>query len=300
MEKTVETLLAAEGMGTVSVGSSGADSRDQVGGSGISGLFALGSSSTQLPCPSHQVVDQIDTLTSDLQLEDELTDSSKTDTLNSSSSGTASSMEKIREPLSRALVQPSAVLTVLRKPHPPAPPPRLTPMKSDDPRRVAPTTHHGRTNGTLLHGGGLPGGPSLIPNGDLLCTPGVDMDETQVQTLTHRPEKDGCPPMGPRERVRFNEKVQYHGYCPDCDNRCNARHREVRLHGEPVPLPPGKALRRGPPPPPPRPPPFPLENGGLGGSPSHSHPPLRPATVPPPAAPRPQRTILRKSTTTTV
>lgn len=43
-----------------------------------------------------QVVDQIDTLTCDLQLEDEMTDSSKTDTLNSSSSSTtASSLEKV-------------------------------------------------------------------------------------------------------------------------------------------------------------------------------------------------------------
>ncbi|XP_012871003.1 PREDICTED: protein Largen [Dipodomys ordii] len=45
-----------------------------------------------------EVVDQIDTLTSDLQLEEEMTDSSRTDTLNSSSSGTtASSLEKTKE-----------------------------------------------------------------------------------------------------------------------------------------------------------------------------------------------------------
>uniref|UniRef100_G3UBP6 Proline rich 16 n=1 Tax=Loxodonta africana TaxID=9785 RepID=G3UBP6_LOXAF len=170
-----------------------------------------------------QVVDQIDTLTSDLQLEDEMTDSSKTDTLNSSSSGTtASSIEKIKlqanAPLIKPPTHPSAILTVLRKPNPPPPPPRLTPVKCEDP---------------------------------------------QMQPLMHRPEKDRCPQAGPRERVRFNEKVQYHGYCPDCDTRYNIKNREVHLHSEPVHPP--------------------VENGGLGIS--HT---------------KPQKTILRKSTTTTV
>ncbi|KAJ8794927.1 hypothetical protein J1605_018743 [Eschrichtius robustus] len=92
------------------------------------------------------VVDQIDTLTSDLQLEDEMTDSSKTDTLNSSSSGTtASSIEKIKvqanAPLIKPPAHPSAILTVLRKPNPPPPPPRLTPVKCEDPQRVVPTVN---------------------------------------------------------------------------------------------------------------------------------------------------------------
>ncbi|XP_045141236.1 protein Largen isoform X2 [Echinops telfairi] len=252
-----------------------------------------------------KVVDQIDTLTSDLQLEDEMTDSSKTDTLNSSSSGTtASSIEKIKlkanAPLIKPPANPSAILTVLRKPNPPPPPPRLTPVKYEDPQRVLPTVNPVRTNGTLLRNGGLPGGPNKIPNGDICCIPNSNLDKAPVQPLRHKPEKDRCPQAGPRERVRFNEKVQYHGYCPDCDTRYNINNREVHLHSETV-HPPGKLPHQGLPLPPPPPlPPFPLENGGLGISHSNSFPPPRPATVPPPTAPKPQKTILRKSTTTTV
>ncbi|KAK7831351.1 hypothetical protein U0070_024639, partial [Myodes glareolus] len=111
-----------------------------------------------------KVVDQIDTLTSDLQLEDEMTDSSKTDTLNSSSSGTtASSIEKIKvqanAPLIKPPAHPSAILTVLRKPNPPPPPPRLTPVKCEEPPRVVPTVNPVKTNGTLLRNGGLPAVP---------------------------------------------------------------------------------------------------------------------------------------------
>ncbi|KAI5235876.1 protein Largen isoform X2 [Manis pentadactyla] len=251
-----------------------------------------------------EVVDQIDTLTSDLQLEDEMTDSSKTDTLNSSSSGTtASSLEKIKvqasAPLSRPPAPPFAILTVLKKPNPPPPPPRLTPVKCEAPRRVVPAVNPAKTNETVLRNGGLPGVPNKIPNGDI-CAPSSNPDKAQAPPLMHRPEKDRCPQAGPRERVRFNEKVQYHGYCPDCDARYNVKNSEVHLHSQPV-HPPGKLPPQGPPlPPPPHLPPFPLENGGLGISHSNSFPPLRPATVPPPIAPKPQKTILRKSTTTTV
>ncbi|XP_036872323.2 protein Largen isoform X2 [Manis javanica] len=252
-----------------------------------------------------EVVDQIDTLTSDLQLEDEMTDSSKTDTLNSSSSGTtASSLEKIKvqasAPLSRPPAPPSAILTVLKKPNPPPPPPRLTPVKCEAPRRVVPAVNPAKTNETVLRNGGLPGVPNKIPNGDICCAPNSNPDKARAPPLMHRPEKDRCPQAGPRERVRFNEKVQYHGYCPDCDARYNVKNSEVHLHSQPV-HPPGKLPPQGPPlPPPPHLPPFPLENGGLGISHSNSFPPLRPATVPPSIAPKPQKTILRKSTTTTV
>ncbi|XP_073913132.1 protein Largen isoform X2 [Castor canadensis] len=251
------------------------------------------------------VVDQIDTLTSDLQLEEEMTDSSKTDTLNSSSSGTtASSIEKIKVqnnvPLMRTRAHPTAILTVLRKPNPPPPPPRLTPVRCEEPPRSVPTANPVKTNGTLLRNGGLPGGPNRIPNGDVCHIPNSDMDKVSLQPLTHRPEKDRCPQLGPRERVRFSEKVQYHGCCLDCDTRHSTRNREAHLHSETV-HPPGRAPRLGPPlPPPPHGPLVPLENGGLGVSHSDSFPPLRPATVPPPTAPKPQKTILRKSTTTTV
>lgn len=99
------------------------------------------------------MVDQIDNLTSDLQLEDEMTDSSKTDTLNSSSSSTtASSIDKVKvranAPLINPPAHPSAVLTVLRKPNPPPTPPRLTPGKF----------------GRLLRIGAIPRGPVNLPN----------------------------------------------------------------------------------------------------------------------------------------
>ncbi|XP_073932654.1 protein Largen-like isoform X2 [Castor canadensis] len=261
-----------------------------------------------------EVVDQIDTLTSDLQLEDEMTDSSKTDTLNSSSSGTtASSIEKIKvqanAPLLKGPAHPTTILTILRKPNPPPPPPRLTPVRREEPPRAVPTANPVQTNGTLLRNGGLAGGPYKVLNGDACRIPKSDADRVPLQPLMQRPEKDRCPQAGPRERVRFSETVQYHGCCPDCDN---IRNREAHSHGQPV-HPPGRAPCLGPPlpppphlppplhlPPPPHLPLVPLENGGLGVSHSSSFPLLRPATVPPPIAPKPQKTILRKSTTTTV
>ncbi|NWS31685.1 LARGN protein, partial [Polioptila caerulea] len=209
-----------------------------------------------------QVVDQIDTLTCDLQLEDEMTDSSKTDTLNSSSSSTtASSLEKVKVRGSAPLIKPPA--------HPSA----------------------------ILTNGGLPAGPGRVPNGDVCCAPGSKLEKA----VALRAEKERCAPPGARERVRFSEKVQYHGYCPDCDVRYNIKNREVHLHSEPARA-AGKLPHQCPPLPPPPPPlpPFLLENGGLGISPSNSFPPPRPATVPPQTAPKPQKTILRKSTTTTV
>ncbi|KAF3827652.1 hypothetical protein GH733_000887, partial [Mirounga leonina] len=186
-----------------------------------------------------EVVDQIDTPTSDLQLEDEMTESSETDTLNSSSSGTtASSTEKIKVQAHASLIKPPvhpfAILTVLRKPNPPPPPPRVTPVKCEDPRRGAPTVNPVKTNGTLPRNGGFPGAPNKIPNGDVCGIPAGTLDKAPGRPLKHRPEKDRCPQAGPRERVRFNEKVQYHGYCPDCDTRYNINNREVQLHSEPV------------------------------------------------------------------
>ncbi|MBN3310686.1 LARGN protein, partial [Amia calva] len=208
-----------------------------------------------------EVVDQIDSLTCDLQLEEEMTDSSKTDTLNSSSSSTttttASSMEKVKLHCEGQIIKPPsappAILTVLKKPNPPPPPPRLTPVRCDDSNKVPI--------------------PPPLP----------------------RPEKDRCP-QTTRERVRFSEKVQYHGYCPDCDVRYDIKNRDVHLHTEPIHA-KLKPPHHCPPPPPPLPP---LQNGGMGISISHSFPPVNPASVPHPVAPKPQKTILRKSTTTTV
>ncbi|XP_029441981.1 protein Largen [Rhinatrema bivittatum] len=234
-----------------------------------------------------------------------MTDSSKTDTLNSSSSSTtASSLDKIKvranAPLIKPPVHPSAILTVLRKPKPPPPPPRLTPVKCEDLHRSVPSSNPVKTNGTLLRNGGLPGGANKVPNGDVFCMPANNLDKVSFQPLMHRPEKDRCHQTATRERVRFSEKVQYHGYCPDCDVRYDIKNKDIHLHSELVHT-PGKLPHHCPPlPPAPPPPSFPLENGGLGISSSNNFPTLRPATVPPPIAPKPQKTILRKSTTTTV
>uniref|UniRef100_A0A4W5LNE0 Proline rich 16 n=1 Tax=Hucho hucho TaxID=62062 RepID=A0A4W5LNE0_9TELE len=167
-----------------------------------------------------QVVHEIDSLTCDLQLEEETTDSSKTDTLNSSCSSsttttTASSIDKIKIAIFRPPSVSHAVLTVMKKPHPPLPPPRLTPIKAEE---------------------------GLMP----------------MPLLRH--EKTKCP-QATRERVRFSEKVQYHGYCPDCDLQYDVDNTEMHLHFPPTNLP----------------------------CVPHSNPSLKP-----------QKTILRKSTTTTV
>uniref|UniRef100_A0A3Q3MQC8 Proline rich 16 n=1 Tax=Labrus bergylta TaxID=56723 RepID=A0A3Q3MQC8_9LABR len=186
-----------------------------------------------------EVVHDIDTLTGDLQLEEDgLTDSSKTDTLNSSSSSTtttttASSLEKMKlfpddcifklpAPIAPAPVHPHAVLTVLKKPHPPLPPPRLTPLRAE---------------------------------------------EHNIKNLESRE----------RERVRFSEKVQYHGYCPDCDLQYDVDDTELHIQAE---------------------------LNDLRLSPVHSFPPTTntplPCVPPHPPSLKPQKTILRKSTTTTV
>ncbi|XP_053557570.1 protein Largen [Bombina bombina] len=252
-----------------------------------------------------EVVDQIDTLTSDLQLEDEMTDSSKTDTLNSSSSSTtASSLEKIKEranaPLINPPVHPSAILTVLRKSKPPRPPPRMTPVKFEDMPRLNTSLSIGKNNGMLLRNGGLPGGPIQVPNGDR-CTlhHNIKMDKVQAQPVTHRPEKDRCSQASTRERVRFSENVLYHGYCPDCDIRSEIKNREVHLQGEPLHL-AGKLPHHCPPLAPQPPPSLPIENGLLGVNIGSSHPSQKSGPVPPQTTPKPQKTILRKSTTTTV
>uniref|UniRef100_A0A3B1JEF5 Proline rich 16 n=1 Tax=Astyanax mexicanus TaxID=7994 RepID=A0A3B1JEF5_ASTMX len=172
-----------------------------------------------------EVVHEIDSLTSDLQLEEEMADSSKTDTLNSSSSSTtttttASSIEKIKIYPEDTLLRPPCVnpgvLTVLKRPHPPLPPPRLTPLRAED---------HGKS----LH------------------------------------EKSRCPQVT-RERVRFSETVQYHGYCPDCDLQYDMNNTDMHLHTELI---------------------------DIKLSPVHQCSSLAPSH-------KPQKTILRKSTTTTV
>ncbi|KAM6944410.1 protein Largen [Lycodopsis pacificus] len=286
-----------------------------------------------------EVVHDIDTLTGDLQLEEDgLTDSSKTDTLNSSSSSTtttttASSLEKMklfpddcifRPPalIDPVPVNPLAVLTVLKKPHPPLPPPRLTPPRAEE-HNIKNLPHPtfvlsgniSKAAGSLMRNGGI---FPFKPNRDFfssvpcfISNDGGIPESGLVPTLPRpmpllRHEKKKCPKAPgresrERERVRFSETVQYHGYCPDCDLQYDVDDTELHSRAELNNLrlsplhccssscsPPPHVLM--------------LENGGL--SVSHSFPPT--ANTPPPCVPphppslKPQKTILRKSTTTTV
>ncbi|KAM8865023.1 protein Largen [Synchiropus picturatus] len=287
-----------------------------------------------------EVVHEIDTLTCDLQLEEEMTDSSKTDTLNSSSSSTtttttASSLEKMKlfpedffkPSISPVTVNPMGVLTVFKKAHPPAPPPRHTSVRADD-HNIKNLPHPtlvlsgstSKANGSLMRNGGV---FPLKPNRELFSsTPCFISNDSGVSesglvpTLPRpmpllRHEKNKCPKAPsrePRERVRFSEKVQYHGYCPDCDLQYDVDDTELHLQAElhDLRLSPVHCCSSSSPPPLPLPHVLPhemlLENGGF--SVSHNFPPK--ATTPPPCvpphstSPKPQKTILRKSTTTTV
>ncbi|KAM4615883.1 protein Largen [Polymixia lowei] len=292
-----------------------------------------------------EVVHEIDTLTCDLQLEEDgLTDSSKTDTLNSSTSSTtttttASSLEKMKlypddcifrpPPLITPVpVNPPTVLTVLKKPFPPLPPPRLTPLKSED-HNMKNLPHPtlmlsgnlSKANGTLIRNGGVfPVKPNreLFSSGPCYISSDGGVPESGLVPTLPRPmpllrhETNKCP-QAPgrepreRERVRFSEKVQYHGYCPDCDLQYDVDDADLHLQAElgdmrlsPVHCcsssssssPAPHALHHE----------LMLENGGL--SVSHSFPPA--GDTPPPCVPphppslKPQKTILRKSTSTTV
>ncbi|XP_068594911.1 protein Largen [Brachionichthys hirsutus] len=287
-----------------------------------------------------EVVHDIDTLTGDLQLEEDgLTDSSKTDTLNSNSSSTttASSLEKMKlfpddcifkltAPFAPDLASPPAVLTVFKKAHPPLPPPRLTPQRSED-HNIRNLPHPtlvlsgniSKAAGSLMKNGGV---FPLKPHRDLFSSPPCFISNDSgvpesglVPTLPRpmpllRHEKSKCtkePSRDPRERerVRFSEKVQYHGYCPDCDLQYDVDDTELHLRAELNGLrlsPVHCCSSSSPPPAHVLPHELMVENGNL--SVSRSFPPTAAAT--PPCVPRhppslkPQKTILRKSTTTTV
>ncbi|XP_077418200.1 protein Largen [Vanacampus margaritifer] len=288
-----------------------------------------------------EVVHDIDTLTCDLQLEEDgLTDSSKTDTLNSSSSSTAtttttaSSLEKMKlladdclftppTPAVPLLALPPAVLTVHKRAHPPLPPPRLTSARAEDhngknlphPTLVL-SGNLSKANGSLLKNGGV---FSLKPNRDLFSptscfiTNDSGVSESSLVPTLPRPmpllrhEKNKCPKAPgreQRERVRFSEKVQYHGYCPDCDLQYDVDDSELHSQSElsEMRLSPVHYCSSSSPPPLPHK--LMLENGGLSVShsfpPKANTPPLPPCVPPHPGSFKPQKTILRKSTTTTV
>ncbi|XP_019954716.1 protein Largen [Paralichthys olivaceus] len=289
-----------------------------------------------------EVVHDIDTLTCDLQLEEDgLTDSSKTDTLNSSSSSTtttttASSLERMKlfpedcifktpGPIIPVPVNAPAVLTVLKKAHPPLPPPRHTPLRAEDhnmknlphPTLVL-SGNISKANGSLLRNGGVfplktrdlfSSTPCFLSNDYGIPESGLVPTLPRPMPLL-RHEKNKCPKAPgreprERERVRFSEKVQYHGYCPDCDLQYDVDDTELHLQTELSDLrlsPVHCCSSSSPPPPHALPHDLMLENGGLPVS--HSFPPT--ANTPPPFVPphppslKPQKTILRKSTTTTV
>ncbi|XP_054630217.1 protein Largen isoform X1 [Dunckerocampus dactyliophorus] len=284
-----------------------------------------------------EVVHDIDTLTCDLQLEEDgLTDSSKTDTLNSSSSSTAtttttaSSLEKMKlfadDCLFKRAPLPTihcGVLTVHKKAHPPLPPPRLTSVRAEDHNGKSlphPTLvlsgNPSKANGSLLKNGGVfplkPNRDLFSPTSCFITNDGSIPESGLVPTLP-RPmpllhhEKNKCPKAPsrePRERVRFSEKVQYHGYCPDCDLQYDVDDSELHLQAElnDMRLSPLHCCSSSSPPPLPHE----LENGGVLVH--HSFPPKAntpspppiPCVPPHPASLKPQKTILRKSTTTTV
>ncbi|XP_016107322.1 protein Largen [Sinocyclocheilus grahami] len=168
-----------------------------------------------------EVVEEIDCLTSDLRLEEDLTESSKMDTLNSSSSSTttASSVKIYPE---ETLFRPPAVLTVLKRPAP---------------SRAEEITANG------------------APGTDSLCH--------TTKSLSEKDHASRCPQTS-RERVRFSEKVQYHGYCSDCDPRYDMNSTDLHLLAKPSPV-------------------------HQCSNPAHAFP-----------SQKPQKTILRKSTSTTV
>ncbi|XP_072315952.1 protein Largen-like [Eucyclogobius newberryi] len=278
-----------------------------------------------------EVVHDIDTLTGDLQLEEDgLTDSSKTDTLNSSSSSTtttttASSLEKMKlfpedcifkltAPMTPVAMNPSTVLTVLKKAHPPLPPPRLTPPRAEEHNAKnlpQPTLilsgNLTKSNGSVLRNGGAFTSKSMrdvFSSTPRFISGDSGISETGLVPTLPRPmpllrhEKSKCPKAPgreSRERVRFSEKVQYHGYCPDCDLQYDVDETELHLQSElnDLRLSPVHCCSSSSPPLLPHPLPM-IENGCIPIS--HSFPPTTNVSLPQ----KPQKTILRKSTTTTV
>ncbi|XP_076859617.1 protein Largen [Brachyhypopomus gauderio] len=249
-----------------------------------------------------EVVHEIDSLTSDLQLEEEMADSSKTDTLNSSSSSTtttttASSIDKVKVYPEDTFLRLPAVTPgmppVLKRPLLPLPPPRLMPPRAEDHSKGLSSGNLAKVNGTLMRNGGFPTKPINVPGRDLSRGSKSAADKMPPPMPLLRHEKSRCPQVT-RERVRFSDTVQYHGYCPDCDLQYDTSNTDMHLHAELisaklspihqcVSLSPTHVL---------------LDNGCLGFS--HSFPPTTPPCVPHHLTQKPQKTILRKSTTTTV
>lgn len=200
-------------------------------------------------------------------------DSSRTDTLNSTS--TSSSMDRIKVYPEEMLFRPpsvsSAILTVLKRPNRPLPLPRTTPSRGED---------HSDSPSSEIQtaANGLPACNDAFfasASGRDSCSKSAG--PTPAPLLRHM--KRRCP-QSTRERVRFSEKVQYHGYCPDCDLQYDVHNTDLHFHTEVIDAklspshqcsssPPSQSL---------------MENGNIIAFPSQ----------------KPHKTILRKSTSTTV
>ncbi|TRY64782.1 hypothetical protein DNTS_004394 [Danionella cerebrum] len=177
-----------------------------------------------------EVVEEIDCLTSALHLEEGQALGCQTDTLNSSSSSSNTTNSSVK-------IYPEDTAFTHTPPHPLVSSSILTVMKKPNPPPPPPRSEDTAANGALM----------LNP----------------VVTTIEKVHASRCP-QTTRERVRFSEKVQYHGYCPDCDVQCETNELDLHLHSEIMDH-------------------KPTENGGIGC------PSLKP-----------QKTILRKSTSTTV
>uniref|UniRef100_A0A671L0E7 Protein Largen-like n=1 Tax=Sinocyclocheilus anshuiensis TaxID=1608454 RepID=A0A671L0E7_9TELE len=93
--------------------------------------------------------------------------------------------------------------------------------------------------------------------------PGTDSLCRATKSLSEKDHASRCPQTS-RERVRFSEKVQYHSYCSDCDPQYDMNSTDLHLLVKPSPV-------------------------HQCSNPAHAFP-----------SQKPQKTILRKSTSTTV
>ncbi|XP_038632833.1 protein Largen-like [Scyliorhinus canicula] len=124
-----------------------------------------------------EVVGQIDQLTTNLNLCEDVSKNYKCDTLDSSSSGvTMSTLEKSKDRpkvISRTLPTSTTVLTVLRKSKPPPPPPRRTPVRVMSPAKAFCINNNHKISGTLTHNGTHSPTYQLV-GGSARCSPNID------------------------------------------------------------------------------------------------------------------------------
>lgn len=115
-----------------------------------------------------------------------------------SSNSSSSSTTTTASSADRVKIYPEETLfrpsAILKRPTPPLPPPRTTLSRAEE-----------------ITANGVPVRDSLAEKG----------------------HASRCP-QTTRERVRFSEKVQYHGYCPDCDLQCDVDSTDLHLHTDAI------------------------------------------------------------------